>query len=78
MRHEATRICVLVAADVRFYREGLAQRLGAQEDIVVVGTAADCDEMLEQVRELTPDIVLLDVAMPETLASVRALSRNIS
>ena len=64
MTHEALLIRVLVAADVRFYREGLAQRLGAQEDIVVVGTVADCHEMLEHVRELAPDVVLLDVAIP--------------
>ena len=77
MRNAANRIRVLVAADVRFYREGLAQGLGAQDDIVVLGTVADGDEMLERVREIAPDIVLLDVAMPETLALVRTLSRNV-
>ncbi|MBB4907474.1 response regulator [Actinophytocola algeriensis] len=56
---------VLVVDDQRLVREGIASLLGIQPGIEVVGTAADGREAVERVLALTPDVVLMDVRMPE-------------
>ena|SRR2546426_1803180 len=66
-------IRLLIVADIRLYREGLAQILGREERLSVAGTAADVDGALTSVRDLRPDVVLIDQAMPESLAAVRAI-----
>src|SRR2546428_2912810 len=66
-------IRLLLVADIRLYREGLAQILGREERLSVAGTAADVDGALTSVRDLRPDVVLIDQAMPESLAAVRAI-----
>jgi two-component system nitrate/nitrite response regulator NarL len=63
-------IRLVVAADVRFYREGLADLIARHPSFVVSGTAANRTQALEQVRESSPDIVLLDAAMPDGLMTV--------
>ena len=63
-------IRVVVAADVRFYREGLADRIARHPACAVLGTAANGTETLDRVRESLPDIVLLDAAMPDGLMTV--------
>ena len=64
---------VLIAADIRLYREGLAQILSGHNDIRVVGATANADQTVAAVREIRPDVVLLDMAMPGGLAIVGAL-----
>ncbi|MDO8567636.1 MAG: response regulator transcription factor [Dehalococcoidales bacterium] len=59
-----SRIKVLIADDHAIVREGIRLILAAKEDIEVVGEAADGLQAIEQVRKLTPDIVLMDIAMP--------------
>lgn len=56
---------VLVVDDQRLIREGIASLLGLQPGIEVVGTAADGQEAVEQAVALAPDVVLMDVRMPE-------------
>ena len=63
-------IRVVVAADVRFYREGLADLIARHPTCAVVGIAASRTEVLDRVRESSPDIVLLDAAMPDGLPAV--------
>lgn len=63
-------IRVVVAADVRFYREGLADLIARHPSCLVLGTAANRTETFDRVRESSPDIVLLDAAMPEGLQAV--------
>jgi DNA-binding NarL/FixJ family response regulator len=46
-------------------RAGLQQLLAQADDIEVVGTAADGGQALAQARELGPDVVLMDLQMPE-------------
>jgi DNA-binding NarL/FixJ family response regulator len=58
-------IRVLLAEDQALVRDGLQMMLAAEADIEVVGEAADGREALELVRRLGPDVVLMDVRMPE-------------
>jgi DNA-binding NarL/FixJ family response regulator len=58
-------IRVLIADDQRAVREGLATLVGLTDDIEVVGTAAHGVEAVELAGELHPDVVLMDLRMPE-------------
>lgn len=58
-------IRVLIVDDQALVRDGFGMILDAQPDIEVVGGAADGREALERVRELRPDVVLMDIRMPE-------------
>jgi DNA-binding NarL/FixJ family response regulator len=57
-------IKVLIADDQAMIRDGLAALLSAADDIEVVGQAADGREAVELTRELSPDVVVMDVRMP--------------
>jgi DNA-binding NarL/FixJ family response regulator len=57
-------IRILVADDHPLFREGVVHSLSSEPDIAVVGQAASGDEALRLARDLLPDVVLLDVAMP--------------
>jgi DNA-binding NarL/FixJ family response regulator len=58
-------VTVLVVDDQRLVREGIASLLGLQQGISVVGVAANGKEAVERVLALAPDVVLMDVRMPE-------------
>ena len=58
-------IRVLIADDQMMVREGFSVLLGAMPDIEVVGEAVNGREAVERVRELAPDVVLMDIRMPE-------------
>ncbi len=58
-------IKVLIVDDQAMVRQGFGALLAAQPDIEVVGDAADGADAAEAVRRLIPDIVLMDVRMPE-------------
>ncbi len=55
---------VLIADDHPVVRQGLRTFLGVQDDIEVVGEAADGADVLKAVEDLDPDVVLLDLNMP--------------
>ena len=60
-----TDIRVLLVDDQDLFREGVAVILGAQDGIEVVGQAADGREGVRVADELAPDVVLMDLRMPE-------------
>lgn len=67
-------IQILIADDKPLVLEELRQLLEMQSDLEVVGVATDGLTALRQVRLLSPDILLLDVAMPQ-LSGLEVLPR---
>jgi len=55
---------VLLVDDHELFREGLAGLLAYQDDMQVVGQAANGQQALAKARELMPDVVLMDIDMP--------------
>lgn len=58
------KIRVLLADDHIVMRQGLARLLRGEQDIEVVGEAADGESAIEMIRECRPDVVLMDINMP--------------
>ncbi len=71
-------IRILIADDHGIVRDGLRALLAEQSDMEVIGEAADGREAVRLVRELTPDLVLMDVSMPELngIEAVHQIVRN--
>jgi len=70
---------VLVVDDQQLIREGIASLLGIQPGIEVVGAAADGREAVATALALTPDVVLMDLRMPELdgIAALAVLRRRL-
>ena len=58
-------ISLLVAEDHSVMRRGLVELLSVADDLEVVGTAANGAEAIELAAELRPDVVLMDISMPD-------------
>lgn len=56
---------VLVVDDVELARQKVVRLLSAQQDVEVVGTAANGAEMIDAVARLRPTLLMLDISMPE-------------
>ena len=59
------RISILLVDDHEVVRSGLAAILSVERDFEVVGEAADGREAVKMVKRLSPDVVLMDLMMPE-------------
>jgi YesN/AraC family two-component response regulator len=70
-------IRLLVADDEAMVRKGLRLVLEAEDDLQVIGEAADGIEAIEETRRLRPDVVLMDVRMPR-LDGVEACRRLVA
>jgi DNA-binding NarL/FixJ family response regulator len=70
---------VLIADDDDLMRAGLVELLGADPQIQVIGQAATGREAVEQARRLAPDVVLMDVRMPDLdgIGATRELARSV-
>src|SRR5829696_7062118 len=66
---------ILIADDHELVRDGIKHMLGYEEDLKVVGEASNGREVVELCRRLKPDLVLMDVRMPEMngLEATRAI-----
>jgi DNA-binding NarL/FixJ family response regulator len=72
------QVRVLIADDHPVFRDGLASLLGTQSDVVVVATAADGAEAVRLTAEHAPDVVVMDLQMPELngIDATRAISER--
>ena len=61
---ESAPLRVLIADDNSLFVTALAGLLGAEESIEIVGRAADGEEAARLAKELSPDVVLMDLSMP--------------
>ncbi|MDX1414262.1 MAG: response regulator transcription factor [Candidatus Promineifilaceae bacterium] len=59
-----SQIRILIVDDQWLVREGIASLLELEEDLKIVGTAADGDEAITQAAATTPDVILMDIRMP--------------
>ena len=59
-----SKITVFLAEDHAVVREGLAELIRRETDMEVIGEAGDGEDTVRQVKQLKPDIVLMDIAMP--------------
>ncbi len=69
-------IGILIATDIRFYREGLTGILDHHDDFRVVAAASCQADVIAQVERTNPDVVLLDSAMPESHRATRVIAKR--
>ena len=64
MNTETTPVRVLVADDQKVVRDGLSLLLGMLPGVEVIGTAVDGTDAVRQAAACAPDVVLMDLSMP--------------
>jgi NarL family two-component system response regulator LiaR len=82
MSTKMEQIKVLIVDDHQVVRQGLRTFLELQEDMEVVGEARGGAEAVEMVNQLSPDVVLMDLVMPDmdgvtATRHIKALAKNI-
>jgi pilus assembly protein CpaE len=75
----ADRIQVLIVDDIPETRDHLAKLLGFEPDIQVIGTASSGADAIEQAIKLLPDVILMDINMPDMdgIAATERLSSQV-
>jgi len=79
----ADKIRILLVDDHAMFRAGIKALIDAEDRMEVIGEASTGDEAVDRVRELKPDIVVMDLAMPgsnglEATRRISALELNAS
>jgi len=69
-KRESDKITVFIADDHAVLREGLKLLIESRENIVVIGDADNGREAVRQVKNIKPDVVIMDIAMPEQITEV--------
>ena len=64
LKGRETHIRIVIADDHPIVRDGLRKLLSLEDDFEIVGEARDGREVLDKVQELNPDVLLLDLRMP--------------
>src|SRR5512142_1888317 len=72
------KIRIVVADDHPIFRDGLCRLLALEEDFEIVAQAEDGKQVLQVLQELDPDILLLDLKMPnlDGLATLQRLQTS--
>jgi DNA-binding NarL/FixJ family response regulator len=78
----SSRKQIFIVEDHPAFREGLAQFLGAEEGLAICGQASTAEEALQKIRQLNPDLVLVDISLPgksglELIKELRSISRKL-
>jgi two-component system, NarL family, nitrate/nitrite response regulator NarL len=74
VRNEPRKIRVLLVDDHPVVREGLRSILGTFDELLIVGEASSGREALAAARKFSPDVVLMDISMPE-LGGIEATAK---
>ena len=69
------QIKIVLVDDHRIVRKGLQSFLKTYDDIQVIGTAANGEEVLQHIEEWLPDVVVLDMLMPGGIDGVETIRR---
>ena len=77
MSDKTQRLRILLADDHVTVRHGLKLLIDSEHDMEVIGEAGDGSEAVQKARELSPDVVVMDISMPGVngLAATRALKK---
>jgi two-component system response regulator NreC len=72
------KLRIVLAEDHETVREGIKLLVNSQTDMEVVGEAGNGDIAVRKVKELTPDIIVMDISMPELngLKATKAIKRT--
>lgn len=65
MAHSENKIRVFIADDHFVVRQGLKHTLSQNSDMEVVGEAEDGNQVLERIKDMEIDVILLDIEMPK-------------
>ena len=78
MDNKKSQIRIVIADDHPIFRDGLRRLLEAEPKFTVIGEACDVAEAVKLARQLKPDILLLDLAMPRHpgLEALREMNSN--
>ncbi len=78
METQTQLIRILIADDHTLVRQGIRMMIEAQPDLQVVGEASDGNEAIRLAQELGPDLIVMDIAMPDLdgLQATRIIKRD--